>query len=526
MKTPYPHYLNDKGLGVVLGVSALFFILVLIEPLGTDNAVLHSIALDFVNRSQVPYIGSWDNNFPGIMLLHALSIMMLGPSGLAFRIFDVFIQLAFVGFFYRFLSRWLTARTAVIAAILYSFYYVAGSTYLFGQQDGYGMMFVLVGTAFVLDKGERMRFRSPSIIVGALITGLSILMRPTFLLYPAIVSIYLLLDSNGEIQLREVMRGATFLAISLVPIAILILCYAMIPNGLTAFFNSTIRFNLDVYTKLSGGSFWIEIARTGLLVPFAAYAAFQVYGLKIKVPITHWDKGLYFAFLFAGLFTVVLMGKFWRYQFAPFFIVLIPLSAIGIEYVTSRFIGPLRRYYATVIALLLCSFIQYNPTAPLAFSLGLLTHHDPFESATLARRTDSLTGAKPEHATLEYLNRPENRNAKIEICGFDPYLRLDLNRAIVGPYVTFHALAFRTDATNSGIPHYTDYQRVWQKNYVERLTQAMPKFIVLGRHQSFWYIHDVYNDCLRYLPGFDSLLMTNYRLDTAFGGFQVYRHAK
>ena len=512
-----------KFLGVVFGVSALSFILVLVEPLGADNAVLHSMALDFVERSKVPYIGSWDNNFPGIMLLHVLGIMMFGPSGLAFRIFDALIQLAFVGFFYRFLSRWLSTRTAAIAAILYSFYYVAGNTYLFGQQDGYGIMFVLAGTAFVIYGEDRTEFSWISIIFGALVTGLSILMRPTFLLYPAIVSMYLLLDVNGKIQLRRFLRGALFFALSLLPIGILLLCYGMIPNGLTDFYNSTIRFNLDVYTKLAGGSFWIEIARTGLLVPFAVYAIVQIYRSRIQTPISIRHKRLYFALLFAGLFTVVLMGKFWRYQFAPFFIILIPLSAIGIEYITRRFASPLRKYYATVIALLLCSFVQYNPMAPLAFSLGLLTHHDPFESAAFARRIDSLTGAKPERAALEYLNRPENRNATIEICGFDPYLRLDLNRPVAGPYVTFHALAFRTDATNSGFPHYTEYQRTWQKSYVELLKQAKPKFIVLGRHQSFWYIHDVYDDCLRYLPGFDSTIMVNYRLDTTFGGFQIFR---
>jgi len=517
---------SNRSLIAALAISFALFLLVLVEPLGADNAVLHSMALDLVRYGRLPYIGTWDNNFPGIVFLHAIGIRLLGESGISFRIFDILIQLLFVAFLFNFLLRWLKPHTAALAGVMYAAYYVSGGTYLFGQQDGYGMMLVLMGTSLIIPKSQGKDINAAQIAVGGMISGLPLLMRPTFALYIGILGIYVLFQTDKRSIIIRLLRSALFTVAALLPIAALIYFYSSIPGGLEAFYTSTIRFNLDVYTKLAGGTLWIEVFRSGLLIPLAIWAIFLNGGERSELIIKDHQKKeilLLASFIGAGLFIVFFMGKYWRYQFAPFYIAMIPFSAVGIERLMIRAQEGLRRHYVMVISVLLSTFIAYNPIAPMAFALGLIEHSDPFQKADEARRPSPLFGAKPEHDLIAYIERPENRSGAIEICGFDPYLRLNLNRPFVGPYATFHALAFRTDATNLGFPHYTDYQRKWQTDYVALLEKSKPRFIILGRHQSFWYIHDIYDDCLRYIPGFDTMLNLNYRFDTAFGGFQVYR---
>ncbi|MFI5200841.1 MAG: ArnT family glycosyltransferase [Candidatus Kapaibacterium sp.] len=519
---------ENKFLITVLAISLAFFLLVLIEPLGSSNAVLHSMALDLVRYGRFPYIGSWDNNFPGIAFLHAIGIVLFGESKVTFRIFDILIELLFVAFLFKFLSRWLQPHAATLAAVLYAAYYVATSN-IYGTQDPYGMMLVLVGTAMILPRKNEIGVSLARIAAGGLFAGLSFLMRPTFVLFIGILGLYILLQTDFPSILSRISRLFLFAVFAMIPSAALLFYYSTIPGGVDTLYTSTIRFNLDLYTKLGGVSFWIEILRSGLMIPLAI-AAIVFKAIKqpeiFKTPPSKKEAGLFIAFVAAGLFIVLYMGKYWRYHFAPFYMALIPFSAVGIERVMLRVRDELRRHYVMLGCVLFSTFIAYNPIGPIAFALGLLEHSNPFQTADEARRPSPLYGAKPEHALLAYLEKPENQSGGIEYCGFDPYLRLDLHRPFVGRYTTFHALAFRTDATKIGPPHYTDYQRKWQTDYVRLLEQAKPRFIVLGREMPFWYIHDIYTDCLRYLPGFDSFFQSNYRYDTAFGGFQVYGRAK
>lgn len=101
------------------------------------------------------------------------------------------------------------------------------------------------------------------IIVAGLITGLSLLMRPTFLLFIGILGLYIVFLTNRLSVFSRVSRLLLFTACAMVPMAALLFYYSTVPGGLETFYTSTIRFNLDVYTMLSGGNLWIEILRSG-----------------------------------------------------------------------------------------------------------------------------------------------------------------------------------------------------------------------------------------------------------------------
>ena len=108
------------------------------------------------------------------------------------------------------------------------------------------------------------------------------------------------------------------------------------------------------------------------------------------------------------------------------------------------------------------------------------------------------------HIDEQYLNSPQNRDGRIEICSFYAQVRARLARNNVGRYPPLHGIGFRM---NTSDPHsFTDYQRVWRTAYMDSLWAIEPRFIVLARLTDAWYLRDPYTDLLHNLEGFDSLL--------------------
>jgi hypothetical protein len=200
-----------------------------------------------------------------------------------------------------------------------------------------------------------------------------------------------------------------------------------------------------------------------------------------------------------------------------------PVAALGIEIVAERFRRPVAHAYALIGCFFFATFVAYIPKSPLAFGLALMNGYPPMAYTYTSEFRNPYWGADAEYAVRSYLNRPENHKGSVEICSFTPNLQLHLNRERTGKYILMLPLAFRTDFDSDGPPEYTSYQRTWQRDYIDALRVGKPRFIVLARNTYSFYLNDVYNDLLKYLPGFDSLLCVSYRYDTAFGGYQIFR---
>lgn len=483
------------------------------------------MAMDWVRLGRIPYIGSWDNNFPGVICVHAVSILLFGTADVAYRLLDLFLELAFGVFLYRFLLRWFKPHGAALAAVLYVAVYVSGAIDVYGKQDTYGMMAQLAGIALYLPNVKNGPIHWRSAALGGLVAGISLAMRPTFLLFIGISALFILWSERKHI-LQAIGKSVLCCLCAMVVPAIIIAYYSTIPHGVEALYNSLIRFNTDLYVSLDSNSkLWWEILRSGLIIPLCivAIAGAKKTSEYLRRRPFQAEQLLYATFVLGIFGIVLLMGKYYRYHLAPFFMLLVPLTAAGLEEVLSHIRGDVRRHITMLVLVFFCTFLTYNPTAPLAFSLGLLTHRNPFSYADSARRTDTVFGAVPESKVRQYVDRYDSIGSPIEVCSFSPFLRDHLQHRPVGAYITFHPLAFRTDAKTTGTPQYTDYQQQWQRAYVDTLRTVKPKFIIMARHMPFWYIRDVYDDCLHYLPGFDSLLSSSYRYDTTFGGFQIYR---
>jgi hypothetical protein len=499
--------------------------LAVVKPLGYDNALIQSLAVDLAH-GLVPYIGSWGNhNLPGIIYIHYISVLLFGPSDLALRLFDSIIQIAFALFFYRFLLRWLKPHTAAISAVLYVAYYVSAGSLLLSEPDLYGAMLVVIAFALLLPPSKWWR-----LVVGGLCVGAYVIIRPTSLLYVAIFTVYRLFFVEKDRVGHRIMDAAIVLLSGLLPLALFLLYYARIPGGLESMYLTVVRWNIDLYSPLEGGliPFLEELARRALIIPFAIYAILHWRRTTpfFQRPPERTERILFYMLLVAAFGIAMLMRKYFSYHFAPFFLLLLPLAAVGIEQFATRFKTVLGRHNAILISCFLCTFVTYPPKAPFAFGLGLILQTDPVAFTYQTQLPDSSWGAVPEQATIHYLSKPENAAGLVEICSYDPHLRLHLGRECAGKYPVLVPLGCRTNGDTDAPPRYTDYQVRWQQAYLDSLRRKQPRFLILARGTHYSYLEDPYTSCLRWIPGFDSLLHSAYHYDTAFGGMQVLMHNK
>lgn len=70
--------MRDKFFWAVLGICLVLLLVIITEPFGADNAVLQSMALDWVRFGKIPYIGSWDNNFRELFMSMRFQFFFLG----------------------------------------------------------------------------------------------------------------------------------------------------------------------------------------------------------------------------------------------------------------------------------------------------------------------------------------------------------------------------------------------------------------------------------------------------------------
>ncbi len=530
----------ERPLLVALCIGVILIAIVVVTPLSFDDFVLRTMAMYYYRFGRLPYLGSWDHNFPGILIFHYLAIVLFGERDISERFLDVLVQLGFSVLLYGFLRTWMRGRIAAFGVVLYLTYYVSGGPAVYSQRDVYAAM-ALIGSLYLLvqtsaadgaeSRGTHGGFRPGTFRIGlsGFIAGFSVLIRPTFVLPVLLIAVYILrLPYRGTA--RRWKMAISFLTIGAIPCFAVILFYATIPGGLMELYRSTVLFNLDVYTKLHGDPSWIclNLVWKGLLLPFAVggmiWARQGKLSFLLHRSLRREDQWLYGGLLATLLFSALVMQKYFPYHFAPFYIFLCPFSALGIEWVCSRIHNRIFRYSALVAFVFLSTFfLTSRLKAPFVFVRAWLHGDDAASQTYSAMYSNPDFGAIPEREVIHYVSLPGNSSGAVEVCSFEPSLRAHLDRRPSGPYNVPTAIALTSDSQAIANPTYTDYQRAWRTVYFDSLCSVKPSFIIFARNTGILSWRDPYRCYLQNLPGFDSLLQTSYRYDTEFGCYQIFR---
>ena len=124
----------------------VLFVPTLAYPFSVDNSVYQAMALEWIRFGRLPDVGSWDMNFPGIILIHAIAIFCFGNSEFGFRLLELGFHIATAVLLFAILRRVLQARVAFLCVFVMCVLSATDPGWGFGERDFFASAFTLGAT--------------------------------------------------------------------------------------------------------------------------------------------------------------------------------------------------------------------------------------------------------------------------------------------------------------------------------------------------------------------------------------------
>jgi Dolichyl-phosphate-mannose-protein mannosyltransferase len=511
MTLPLTARTNIRTMGILLIINAGILAVVFLIPFNSDLDLYHSMGLE-LTRGHLPYIGSWDNNFPGIIYFHALAILLFGKGYIGFRILDVLVHLATASCIFAIASRYMRPLYAMLGATLNSLYYVGGSFWLAGQKDGFATFFIVLSAFFFLNSLRNRSIRP--ILASGIATGIAISFRPTFILFALSIAALLLVERRNLKGMLSFFAGVS------IPWIVILLPYTMIPGGFYQFYESTIDLNLNVYGQLRAPYNWIGLLRHPLvfcalfsLLPGRRVASYR------KIPsIVRW---LMLLFLASAAINIAAMGKYLVYHFDPLFAIVAPMAARGIENVTSYFrFLTLRVIVAGPVALVLFRLLYpFDLLHNFRDAIEAGDRH-PVHRVWEKVKNNTDFGLAREEEIADYLERRTNPSDRIEIVSTMSALRWRIDRRETSRFTTMYAYGMRLPGQN-----FIPFELECQQEILDSMKSVVPRYLLLATEPTGLNMLNSKTPeaCFMAIPGMEDLLKSNYKIDTVIGRFNIFR---
>ncbi len=500
-------------MSLLLVVNAGILAVVFLIPFNSDLDLYHSMGLD-LTRGHLPYLGSWDNNFPGVVYFHALSILLFGKGYIGFRILDVLIHLGTAVCIFTIAARYMRPRYAMLGATLNSIYYVGGSYWLVGQKDGFATFFIVLAALLFLHSMREPKRSFRFILSCGIAMGVAISFRPTFLLFALSVAVLLLIE-------RRPLKGMLLFFVGIMlPWILILLPYLIIPGGVTQFYESTIELNLKMYGPVRAAYDWFGLLRQPLvfcavfsLLPGRASAGHQ------KIPTLL--RLLVLFFLVGAILNIAVMGKYLVYHFDPFFAIIAPMAARGIENVASYFkFATLRAIVVGAVALVLFRLLYpFDVLHDFRNAIEAGDRH-PIHRVWEEMKNSSDFGLEREEEIADYIERKTVASDRIEVVSIMAALRWRIDRQEVSRFTTMYAYGMCLPGQ-----HFIPFELDCQREILDSIQRIVPRYLLLStRPQGMNLLNSQTPEaCFNAIPGMDTLVKTNYTIDTIIGPFKIFK---
>jgi hypothetical protein len=319
--------------GVVAATAALALGLAVRSlgwPLAHDAPLMHYVAARILEGA-VPYRDLFDMNFPGVYLVHAAGLVLLGPGAGAFRALDLVWLAATAAGLAAALARF-GGVAAVAGAALFALYHLAGGAWRAGQRDFLLCLPLAWATAAAL--ADLARPRAATLALAALGLGAAPWLKPHALVLAPLALALAARRPAGH-------RAAAFAvaAAGLVAPAALALGWLGWAGGLSAFGDIVGGYLVPLYSGLGRASLVEAVRGHDLGVPvLAGLGAWALAGL-LALGRPAWRDGrsaVLGAGLAYGAAHFVAQGKGWEYHLYPFALYAIALGAAGLGVARER----------------------------------------------------------------------------------------------------------------------------------------------------------------------------------------------
>jgi Dolichyl-phosphate-mannose-protein mannosyltransferase len=328
--------------GLVL-LACYFVVTTFSWGLTLDAPVTHYIAARMI-AGDVPYRDIFDNNLPVAYWIDYFVIKYFGGGDLAWRLADLAALGLICSLLYATLAR-LDRLAGVLVACLVALFHFSSGPDGVGERDFF-LLLPLSAFALIYDRilDSKDHSRWALFVSGGLI-GISVFLKPTFIIVLAVFSIHLLV--LGRFSRRSVIDVTAFAAGS-ATVAGIVLAQLAATGALEPFFIIQIDFVMRSYARIRLPFNPLRVARAALFVLPIGIAAI---GLTIRDGKCH-RVGLIFGALAAiGALHYILQGKFFPYHLYPGTVFAIAASGAGLAALRRSPLGHLRFLRSMVFVL-------------------------------------------------------------------------------------------------------------------------------------------------------------------------------
>ncbi|HEY3874128.1 MAG TPA: glycosyltransferase family 39 protein [Candidatus Kapabacteria bacterium] len=495
----------------MLALNAAILAVVFLIPFNSDLDLYHSMGLE-LSRGRLPYIGSWDNNFPGIVYFHSLSILIFGKGYLGFRLIDFLIHLGTVLLLFHLSIRYMSALFAAIGATINSLYYVGGSFWLVGQKDGFATFFILLSVLLLLQAIEN-RSRILNLLFSGVAMGFAIAFRPTYALIGISFLIVLLYCRFSTKEIFTCLLG------SVIPWIFILTPYLFVDRGLYQFYESTIALNLKVYAPFRAQYDYTQLFFHPIVI--LAYASFLRSKNSKGLKIPRYVLLLTVLLLGSVIAGIVTMGKFLVYHFDPLFAIVSVIAAKGIENVALRIPSQWIRYAGVTIVFLLIGRIFYPFNILHHFRDAIEGGNpSPIHAVWTILKADSSFGLNSEEAVTQYVDSTTVPTDCIEVASVMSALRWRIDREECSRFTTVYAYGMQS----AGQP-YIPFERECQQEMIDRIRSKRPRLLLLATkpEASAWLNMRSPETCFLSIRSMKKFVDSNYFITAEIGPYRIYR---
>jgi hypothetical protein len=506
VRRPLTDLLQERKLALrfTLLLCALIYACTLTYPFNNDNA-LYAYMGELLLHGRLPYIGSWDQNFPAIVVVHSVQILISGHSQLAFHIFDVVLQLCGAYAIILLGERLHSFRTGVLASVLYSLYYVQQGFWMAGERDTY-VTILLVWSLILLLKDR------PRILIAGVLLGICILFRPTYGLYP-IVGVGYILGMGFPV------RKAALLALgALVPILLMVLTY-LLAGGIEQLYESVILFNLKVYSGAGIAFSFFEPIRAYLIsIPAVLLGMFLLWKHSRATSL------LVVGMVAASVVSLIVLYRHSVYHYHPGMSLLLVVSSIGWIRMEELLEGswPRTRWLLPVLVVVFYVAQTFRGNTIQHVLASIVTGRiRTMQESYDAYEPSPEFGVRVQQRVGDYLRARIHPGDRVQMFGPYSYPQYTSGAGTASRFQTLHAITMRGVGDTL-----QPFQQKWRAEYLADMRSYSPKyFIVCDAPEAFRQYyggrlgHEILNE--DYLE-LGQWLMQNYTAETKLGAFTVY----
>lgn len=488
--------------------------------LGVDQGVFAYMSAALLN-GRWPYVGTWENDFPGIIFLQALQMKLMGPSIVAFRACDIAVQLLCAWLIHRMARRTSGWIAGVIAPLLFCLIYQGYGPWNTAQREGFGLLFILAGFWLTLSH-ER---RSPwlTAVLAGLGMGAAVTIKPTLL---ALSLFYLPLVPR--LRSRRAWGVAVAAGVALVAPAALIIGGYWAAGRLTEIYEACVAYQAIYTARLRGDAplvlYWLQKLRglgvNAVVLPLV-YAPFLLMARGDRLP----RLMLWFGYL-GATYAVFVQGTFAGYHYLPGLAIgavfVGDIAAAAVAWATAlrggrgvlRLVPPAPVLVTLAVVALCGVYLRRAPIGPF-LSLTWLGPPQPGEF-----RNHEVFDFTETYDTAAYLRAHTAPGEPVQVWGYESLVYFLADRPASSRFQMTHPLVMREPGGSLSA-----MQQRWRDEFIADVQAHPPAYVAVVRDDRWWWSPEERSseELVADFPEWQRVITSDYELERSIGRFLVYR---